>query len=65
MKIKFLQQCDNGLRIFQPGIVAFLPDAEAEILIQNGTAELVVLRSTRPIRMSVAIDYNEENKHGI
>lgn len=65
MKIKFLQQCNNGLRIFLPGTVAFLPDTEAEILIQNGTAERVALRSITPIRISLAVDYNKENQNGI
>jgi|GEM_PF-5449518 len=65
MKIKFLQPCNNGLRIFQPGNVAILPDSEAEILIEVGTAEAVDTRLGAPIRLSVAVDYSEENKHGV
>lgn len=56
MKIIFLQPCDNGSRKFQPGDVAFLPDIEAEILIKNETAEMVLSRALGGLRLTVRVD---------
>ena len=53
MKIRAINPIGAGHRHIKPGELAYLPDADAQALIDCGTAELVLPISAQAIRIRV------------